>query len=62
MLEPLQRQLKHLDSFHHRCIQTILGITNSQQWAEHITALETRQRWGDIETVTDKLRKRVWSG
>ena len=26
---PLQRQLKHLDSFHHRCIQTILGITNS---------------------------------
>ena len=43
---PLQRQLKNLDSFHHRCIQTILGITNSQQWEEHITALETRQRWG----------------
>ena len=61
---PLQRQMNQLDSFHHRCIRNVLGITNSQQWAGHITALETRQRWGDLETATDKVRKRrlEWLG
>ena len=34
---PLQRELRKLDSFHHRCIRTVLGITNRQQREEHIT-------------------------
>ena len=27
---PLKRHLKRLDSFHYRCIQSVLGITNRQ--------------------------------
>ena len=61
---PLQRELRKLDYFHHRCIQTVLGITNSQQWEELITTQEIRQRWGDPETATDKVCKRrlEWLG
>ena len=42
---PLRKDLKRLDSFHHRCIHTILGISNQQQW-------------GDSETVTEKISQR----
>ena len=61
---PLQRELRKLDSFHHRCIRTVLGITNSQQWEKHITAQEVRQRWGDLESATDQVCKRrlEWLG
>ncbi len=31
----LRRDKKKLISFHHRCIRTILGITNRQQWKHH---------------------------
>ena len=53
-----------LDSFHHRCIQTVLGITNKQQWEEYITSQEIRQRWGDLEAAADKVCKRrlEWLG
>ena len=34
---PLQRQLKCLNTFHHRCIHSVLGISNQQQWEEHIS-------------------------
>ena len=29
---PLRRDLKMLNSFHHRCVRTVLGITNQRQW------------------------------
>ena len=29
---------------YHRCIRTILGITNLQQWTEHITMCKFRSR------------------
>ncbi len=32
---PLRRHLRRLGAFHHRCIRTVLGITNGQQWEEH---------------------------
>ena len=51
---PLKKDLKKLDSFHNRCVRTILGITNKQQWSQRITSLEIRQRWGDPETATVK--------
>lgn len=61
VLDFLQRQLRKVeskqDSFYHGCIRTVLGIMNSQQWEEHITLQETRQRWGDVETATDKVHK-----
>ena len=33
--KPLKKQLKRLDPFHNRCVRTILGITNKQQWEQH---------------------------
>ena len=46
---------KGLDSFHSRCVRTILGIINKQQWNQWITSLEIRQRWDDPETATVKV-------
>ena len=56
--------MQKIDSFHHRCIRIILGITNRQRWSQHITNLEIRKRWGDLETAADKVAKRrlEWLG
>ena len=54
---PLRRHLKRLNGFHHRCICTVLGITNLQQWQQHITSQMTREQWGDLETVETKVVK-----
>ena len=61
---PLKRHEKRLNTFHHRCIRTILGISNRQQWSERITMAEVRRRWGDEETVSEKVQKRrlEWLG
>ena len=61
---PLRKDLKRLDSFHHRCIRSTLGITNQQQWDNHITSQSIRRQWGDMETVSDKVFKRrlEWLG
>ncbi len=29
---PLNKHISKLNSFHHRCTRTILGISNKQQW------------------------------
>ena len=61
---PLRRHLKKLNSFHHRCIRTILGITSRQQWEMRITSTSIRERWGDLETMATKVGKRriEWLG
>ena len=61
---PLRRHLNRLEAFHHRCIRTVLGITNRQQWEQHISSATTRDLWGDPETVTTKITKRrlEWLG
>ena len=61
---PLKRHEKRLNTFYHRCIRTILGISNRQQWSERITMAEVRRRWGDEETVSEKVQKRrlEWLG
>ena len=53
----LRKQEKKLNTFHHRCIRSILGISNRQQWYERISMAEVRRRWGDEETAADKVKK-----
>ena len=55
---PLRKYNKKLNTFHHRCIWIILGISNRQQWSECITMGEVRRRWGDEETAAEKIQKR----
>ena len=61
---PLRCHLKQMNTFHHRCIHTMLGITNSQQWEQHLTSASTREQWVDVETITVNLMKRrlEWLG
>ena len=61
---PSRKHEKKMNSFHHRCVRTILGISNRQQWSERITMQEVRRRWGDEELVAEKVRKRrlEWLG
>ena len=60
----LRRDEIRLDAFHHRCLRAILGVTRLDQQARHIRNEDIRQRWGDVGTVTDMLRKRrlQWLG
>ena len=61
---PLRRDVKKLNSFHHRCIRTILGITNLKQWEQRISSASVREQWGDVETIEIKLvrRRLEWLG
>ena len=61
---PLKRHVRKINSFHHRCIRTILGISNREQWPKHITMAEIRKRWGDNDTASDMVTKRrlQWLG
>ena len=61
---PLSRQLKKLNSFHHRCVRSVLGITNQQQWEQKISSGTVRALWGNMETISTKHRKRrlEWLG
>ena len=54
---PLRNHLNRLYAFHHRCIRTVLNITNKQQWEQRITSAMTRQKWGDPDTAADKVMK-----
>ena len=61
---PLKKHNRKLNTFHHRCIRISVGISNRQQWSEHITMTEVRRRWGDMDLIVDKIRmKRLeWLG
>ena len=41
---PLQRHLRKLNSFHHRCLCSVLGITNQRQWEKHISSAMVREQ------------------
>ena len=60
----LRKHVKRLDGFHHKCVRTVLRITNQQQWEQHITSESVREKWGDPETVTSKVirRRHEWLG
>ena len=53
-----------LNSFYHRCIKAILGISNKQQKDERITSAEVRRRWGEEQTVAEVVmgRRLEWLG
>jgi len=61
---PLRGQLRKLNSFHHRCVRSVLGITNQQQWEQRISSGSVRAMWGDLESISTKLRKKrlEWLG
>ena len=61
---PLVKHYRKLNTFHHRCIRIILGITNRQQWFQHITMAEVRRRWGDTMTMNSRvaLKRLEWLG
>ena len=60
----LGRHVKKLNTFHHWCMRIILGVSNMQQWTEKITMAEVRRRWGDEETIEEKIQRRKleWLG
>ena len=47
--------LNRLNAFHHRCIRSVLGITNKQQLEQHITSGMTIGICG--ETLTQWLTR-----
>ena len=51
----LRKHARKLNTFHHGCVRIILGISNKQQWSEHITVAEVRRRCGDEETAAEKV-------
>ena len=61
---PLRMHERRINSFHHRCIRIVLGISNHQQWVQRINMAEVRRRWGDEELAVEKVRKRrlEWLG
>ena len=59
---PLRRYLKRLNSFHHRCLCTVLGITNQGQWEELISFSVVRKQWGNVETIETKLMRHRLDG
>ena len=61
---PLMKHYRKLNTFHHRCIRIILGISNRQQWSQHITMADVRRRWGDTMLVSCrvKLKHLEWLG
>ena len=48
---PLRRHLKKLNSFHHRCLRSVLGITNQRQWEERISSTMVKEQWGVLEMM-----------
>ena len=54
--------MKKLDTFHHRYICNILGISNQQQWTEKITTAEIRGRWGTKKQWLIRSRNGGWIG
>ncbi len=61
---PLSKHLRKLDTFHHRCLRAILGVSCKQQWDQHISSRALRQRWGDVELISRKVMRRrlEWLG
>ena len=53
-----QRDVRRLKSFHLQCVRSILKINCGQQIQEHISSLQVRRMWGDIEEIADKVRVR----
>ena len=47
------QHVKRLNSFHNRCIRTILGVTRYQQWKERITSTHLASTFGMQQLISD---------
>ena len=45
--------IRRLNSFHNRCIRTILGVTRYQQWNERLTSQSLSHRFGLQRSISD---------
>ena len=52
---PTQELVSRLDRFHQRCVRSILGVSRSIQWKEHLTTAELFGRFGMVESIGDLL-------
>eukprot|EP00117_Sycon_ciliatum_P033637 scpid95966/ scgid25848/ len=61
---PLQRDLQRLSVFHTRCVRSILGVSRSQCWRDHISNVQLLELWGDPEPLNIKVanRRLEWLG
>ena len=48
---PTQELVSRLDRFHRRCVCSILGVSRSIQWKEHLTTAELAGRFGMVESI-----------
>jgi len=59
-----QREVQSLETFHHRCLRTLLGISQAMQISQHISNEEVRSRVGMPVTLVDLIscRRLCWLG
>ena len=57
-------QVRRLNSFHNRCVRTILGVTRYQQWKERTTTRRLASDFGMQETISDLVMEQQlrWLG
>ena len=55
---------RRLNSFHNRCIRTILGVTRYQQWNERLTSQSLSHRFGLQHSISDIILEQClrWLG
>ena len=66
ILGPFQKARKKnkLNNFHHQYIRNILAFPAGKKWSEHITMARVRRWWGDEETASEKVKRKMleWLG
>ena len=59
-----QREVRDLETFHHHCLRTLLGISRGLQISQHISNEEVRSRAGLTVSLADMFscRRLRWLG
>ena len=59
-----QREVRTLETFHHSCLRTLLGISKAMQISQHISNEEVRSGVGLPLTLADMIscRRLHWLG
>ena len=58
------QNLRRLETFHNRCVRSIVGVTRHQQWQERISSRQLAEDLGMEEKMSDMLAKHClrWLG
>ena len=61
---PLRAESRRLNTFHHQCVRTVLGVSRKEQWDTHLTNVQLLHRWGDTLDMQEKVvaRRLEWLG